>query len=63
VGNLHDSISLLWRLELCGAGRRRWRPFAAIAQRLERQGLLFHAAHLAALAGAGGGRAGAKLCC
>ncbi len=33
----------------------RWPPFAAIAgQRLDRQGLLFHAAHLAmALAGAG----------
>jgi tetratricopeptide (TPR) repeat protein len=55
-GNLHDSISLLWRLDLCGemVGER-WRPFAAIArERLNRQGLLFHAAHLAmALAGAG----------
>jgi tetratricopeptide (TPR) repeat protein len=55
-GNLHDSISLLWRLELIGATvGERWRPFAAIAhERLERPGLLFHAAHLAmALAGAG----------
>jgi len=50
AGNLHDSISLLWRLALCGAdpGRERWVPFAAIAaQRLDRQGLLFHAVHLA----------------
>jgi tetratricopeptide (TPR) repeat protein len=55
-GNLHDSISLLWRLELCGMDvGERWRPFAAIARdRLDRQGLLFHAAHLAmALAAAG----------
>jgi hypothetical protein len=57
AGNLHDSISLLWRLDLLGAGpgRERWAPFAAIAaQRLDRQGLLFHAVHLAmALAAAG----------
>jgi tetratricopeptide (TPR) repeat protein len=56
AGNLHDSISLLWRLELTGVEvGARWRPFAAIAhERLNRQGLLFHAAHLAmALAGAG----------
>jgi tetratricopeptide (TPR) repeat protein len=56
AGNLHDSISLLWRLELCAVQvGERWRPFAAIARdRLDRQGLLFHAAHLAmALAGAG----------
>ena len=55
-GNLHDSISLLWRFELVGAEvGERWRPFAAIAcERLDRQGLLFHAAHLAmALAAAG----------
>ena len=55
-GNLHDSISLLWRLELGGAEvGSRWRPFAEIArERLDRQGLLFHAAHLAmALVGAG----------
>jgi len=33
----------------------RWRPFAAIAaQRLDRQGLLFHAAHLAMALAAGG---------
>jgi len=56
AGNLHDSISLLWRLELAAVKvGERWRPFAAIAHdRLDRQGLLFHAAHLAmALAGAG----------
>ena len=48
-GDLHDSISLLWRLELAGMDvRARWRPFARIAaERLDRQGLLFHAAHLA----------------
>src|SRR5262245_2577190 len=55
-GNLHDAISLLWRLELVEAEvGERWRPFAEIArERLERPGLLFHAAHLAmALAGSG----------
>src|SRR5438309_1736779 len=31
-GDLHDSISLLWRLELCGLPvKDRWRPFATIA--------------------------------
>ena len=56
AGDLHDSIALLWRQDLLGfpVGAR-WRPFAAIArERLDRQGLLFHAAHLGmALAGAG----------
>ena len=55
-GDLHDSISLLWRLTLVGRDvRERWAPFVDIArQRLDRQGLLFHAAHLAmALAGGG----------
>jgi tetratricopeptide (TPR) repeat protein len=56
AGDLHDSISLLWRQALLGdpVGDR-WQPFAAIArERLARQGLLFHAAHLAmALSGAG----------
>jgi tetratricopeptide (TPR) repeat protein len=57
AGELHDSISLLWRRDLHDdepAGDA-WRPFAAIAaDRLGRQGLLFHAVHLAmALAGAG----------
>jgi len=57
AGDLHDSISLLWRQDLFGlpVGAARWAPFAAIArQRLDRQGLLFHAAHLGmALAGGG----------
>jgi tetratricopeptide (TPR) repeat protein len=56
AGELHDSISLLWRRDLHDepAGDA-WRPFAAIAAgRLGRQGLPFHAVHLAmALAGAG----------
>ena len=56
AGDLHDSISLLWRLTLVGEDvGDRWRPFVDIAgQRLDRQGLHFHAAHLAmALAGGG----------
>src|SRR6267143_2014874 len=54
AGNLHDSISLLWRLELVGEPvGARWQPFTAIArERVNRMGLLFHAAHVAmALAG------------
>jgi tetratricopeptide (TPR) repeat protein len=56
AGDLHDSVALLWRQDLLGLPvGARWRPFAAIArERLDRQGLLFHAAHLGmALAGAG----------
>jgi tetratricopeptide (TPR) repeat protein len=56
AGDLHDSITLLWRQDLLGLPvGARWMPFAAIArERVDRQGLLFHAAHLAmALAGAG----------
>ena len=55
-GDLHDSISLLWRLELLGRDlRERWKPFAQIAgERLDRQALLFHAAHLAMALAAGG---------
>lgn len=55
AGDLHDSISLLWRLELAGRPvADRWAPFAAIArERINRTGLLFHVAHVAmALAGA-----------
>ena len=55
-GDLHDAISLLWRLTLVGHDvGPRWQPFVAIAtQRLDRQALVFHAAHLAmALAGGG----------
>jgi tetratricopeptide (TPR) repeat protein len=54
AGDLHDSISLLWRLELVGQPvGARWAPFTAIArERVSRMGLLFHAAHVAmALAG------------
>jgi tetratricopeptide (TPR) repeat protein len=56
AGDLHDSISLLWRLELVGEPvGARWAPFTAIArERVNRMGLLFHAAHVAmALAGGG----------
>lgn len=56
AGDLHDSISLLWRLELSGRPvGDRWQPFAVIARdRLNRQGLLYHAVHLGmALAAAG----------
>jgi tetratricopeptide (TPR) repeat protein len=55
AGDLHDSISLLWRLELSGRPvGDRWKPLAAIARdRMARTGLLFHVAHVAmALGGA-----------
>lgn len=56
AGDLHDSISLLWRLELAGRPvGARWRPFTAIAaERVSRQGLLFHVAHVAMALAAGG---------
>jgi len=49
AGDLHDSISLLWRFELYGRRQgEAWTPFAAIArERIGRPGLLYHAAHLA----------------
>lgn len=54
-GDLHDSVSLLWRLEM--AGRKpgeRWQPFTAIArERMNRQGLHFHTAHMAMALAAG----------
>jgi len=55
-GDLHDSISLLWRFELMGRDvGERWKAFARIAaERLDRQALLFHAAHLAMALAAGG---------
>jgi tetratricopeptide (TPR) repeat protein len=56
AGDLHDSISLLWRLELAGhPPGDRWQPFTAIARdRIARTGLLFHVAHVAmALVGGG----------
>jgi tetratricopeptide (TPR) repeat protein len=58
AGDLHDSISLLWRLHLCGRDvRDRFTPFADIArERITRPVLWFHAVHLAmALAGGGDG--------
>jgi hypothetical protein len=61
-GDLHDSISLLWRLEMSGEPvGARWQPFAAIArERMERPGLLFHFAHLAMALAGGGDWAGAE---
>ena len=56
AGDLHDSISLLWRMELAGRPMgARWQPFTAIGrERVNRQGLYFHVAHIAmALAGGG----------
>jgi tetratricopeptide (TPR) repeat protein len=55
-GDLHDSISLLWRLALCGVDvRDRWKPFSDIArERLARPNLWFHVAHLAMALAAGG---------
>lgn len=56
AGDLHDAISFLWRLELLGRPPgARWRPFVEIARtRLDREGLLFHAVHLAMALAAGG---------
>ena len=56
AGDLHDSISLLWRLELAGRPMGgRWAPFTAIArERMNRQGLAFHVAHVAMALAAGG---------
>jgi Flp pilus assembly protein TadD len=58
-GELHDSISLLWRLDLCGIDvSGRWAPFVDIARaRLDRIGLLFHAVHLGMALAAGGDEA------
>ena len=56
AGDLHDSISLLWRMELAGRPMgERWQPFTAIGrERVSRQGLYFHVAHIAmALVGGG----------
>jgi tetratricopeptide (TPR) repeat protein len=56
AGELHDSISLLWRLMLLGQDvSGRWAPFVEIARtRLNRQGLLYHAVHLGMALAAGG---------
>jgi hypothetical protein len=62
AGELHDSIALLWRLDLCGQPPGpRWQRFAGIARsRLDRQGLPFHSAHLAMALAAGGDWASAE---
>ena len=62
AGDLHDSISLLWRLELTGhPPGDRWQPFTAIARdRIGRTGLLFHVAHVAMALAGGGDWAGAE---
>jgi tetratricopeptide (TPR) repeat protein len=56
AGDLHDSISLLWRMELAGRPMgARWQPFTAIArERMNRQGLAFHVAHVGMALAAGG---------
>jgi tetratricopeptide (TPR) repeat protein len=56
AGDLHDSISLLWRMELAGRPMGdRWQPFTAIGrERVSRQGLYFHVAHIAMALAAGG---------
>ena len=48
--DLRNSISLLWRFEICGMGvKARWAPFVAVAQRFMNrpEDLMFHHAHLA----------------
>lgn len=56
AGDLHDSISLLWRMELAGRPmRERWAPFTAIGrERMSRMGLAFHVAHVTMALAAGG---------
>ncbi|HET7342517.1 MAG TPA: hypothetical protein VFL90_13730 [Methylomirabilota bacterium] len=56
AGDLHDSISLLWRLELAGRPMgERWAPFVAIGrERMTRMGLAFHVAHVTMALSAGG---------
>jgi tetratricopeptide (TPR) repeat protein len=62
AGDLHDSISLLWRLDLAGRPMAaRWAPFAAIArERISRTGLHFHVAHVTMALAAGGDWASAE---
>jgi tetratricopeptide (TPR) repeat protein len=56
AGDLHDSISLLWRMELAGRPMgARWQPFTSIArERISRQGLAFHVCHVGIALAAGG---------
>jgi len=62
AGDLHDSISLLWRMELAGRPvGARWQPFVGIArERMSRQGLAFHVCHVGMALAAGGDWAGAE---
>ena len=61
-GDLHDSISLLWRMELAGQPMgARWTPFVAIGrERMNRMGLPFHVAHVTMALSAGGDVSGAE---
>jgi len=61
-GDLHDSISLLWRMELAGQPMgARWTPFVAIGrERMNRMGLPFHVAHVTMALSAGGDVPGAE---
>jgi len=61
-GDLHDSISLLWRMELAGQPMgARWAPFVAIGrERMSRMGLPFHVAHVTMALSAGGDLPGAE---
>ncbi|MGH7332585.1 MAG: hypothetical protein ACREKS_07510 [Candidatus Rokuibacteriota bacterium] len=55
--DLRNSISLLWRFEICGMDvKARWRPFVEIATRFMNrpEDLMFHHAHLAMPLAAGG---------
>jgi tetratricopeptide (TPR) repeat protein len=56
AGDLHDAISLLWRMELAARPMgARWQPFTEIArERIGRQGLPFHVAHVGMALAAGG---------
>jgi tetratricopeptide (TPR) repeat protein len=62
AGDLHDSISLLWRMELAGRPvGGRWQPFTAIArERMNRHGLAFHVCHVGMALSAGGDWSGAE---
>src|SRR4030095_11294089 len=56
AGDLHDSISLLWRMELAGRPmRERWTPFVALGREgIGRMGAGFHVAHVTMALSAGG---------
>jgi tetratricopeptide (TPR) repeat protein len=61
--DLRNSISLLWRFEICGMDvKDRWAPFVEIATRFMNrpEDLMFHHAHLAMPLAAGGDWASAR---